>query len=204
MLSVGGPAEPGRVWRGPPKTKDGVRVCSPRRRKPSPTGKVDRAQPGPDEGPSPAWRGWTGEAGTGVEGTPKNEGRGTMNEKISPCNRARRMFQRSAPHPSGPLALPPSPWGKATSRRGTLYFSPPWTCRGPLHTRRKRGHPRKAQRARDSAGKGADTRSDTLPPHTRQGLRPCHPLPGEGRGKRRLRAFPRFLPPFLCRPRSHG
>ena len=24
------------------------------------------------------------------------------------------------PHPSGPMALPPSPWGKATSRRGML------------------------------------------------------------------------------------
>ena len=58
-----------------------------------------------------------------------------MNEKISPCNRARRMFQRSAPHPSGPLALPPSPEGKAAYRRGTLYSSPPWTRRGPLHTR---------------------------------------------------------------------
>ena len=114
-------------------------------------------------------------------------------------NRARRMFQRSAPHPSGPLALPPSPEGKATYRRGTLYFSPPWTCRCPLHTqpcggtlsKQERAGVRKAQRA-------------GVPPHTRQGLWPCHPLPGEGRGRRRLRAFPRFLPPFLCRPRSHG
>ena len=42
-----------RVRRGPLKTKDRPHVCSPRRRKPSPTGKVDRAQPGPDEGIQP-------------------------------------------------------------------------------------------------------------------------------------------------------
>ena len=29
--------------------------------------------------PSPAWRGWQGEALTGVEGTPIDEGRGTIN-----------------------------------------------------------------------------------------------------------------------------
>ena len=175
MLSEGVPAKPGRLWRGPLKTKDGVRVSSPRRRRPSPTGKVDRAQPGPDEGPSPAWRGWTGKAGTGVEGTSKDEGRGTMNEKISPCNRARRMFQRSAPHPSGPLALPPSPEGKAAYRRGTLYSSPPWTCRCPLHTRRcggtlgkHRGRGiRKAQRAGGPAPHPSGP--SALPPSPRRG-----------------------------------
>ena len=157
---------PGRVWRGPLKTKDGVRVCSPRRRRPSPAGKVDRAQPGPDEGkvrersgrliPTCPVRQVPGRCGH----RPLREGRDFS------LNWARRMFQRSAPHPSGPLALPPSPEGKAAYRRGTLYFSPPWTCRGPLHTRRKRGHPRKAQRAGIRLEKGQ------IP-----GPTPCRPTP---------------------------
>ena len=71
--------------------------------------------------------------------------------------------------------------------------STPGESGGTLSKQERAGgfSPRKAQRA-------------GVPPHTRQGLWPCHPLPGEGRGRRRLRAFPRFLPPFLCRPRSHG
>ena len=32
-----------------------------------------------DEGPSPAWRGWTGEAGTGVEGTPIDKEQAPVN-----------------------------------------------------------------------------------------------------------------------------
>ena len=93
-------------------------------------------------------------------------------------NRARRMFQRSAPHPSGPLALPPSPEGKAAYRRGTLYSSPPWTRRCPLHTRRCGGTLSKQERAGGSPlGKH---RGQGVPPLIRQGLWPCH-LPRRGR-----------------------
>ena len=137
-------------------------------------------------------------------------------------NRARRMFQRSAPHPSGPLALPPSPEGKAAYRRGTLYSSPPWTCRGPLHTRRCGGTLGKHR----GQGFGGRVAVPGLTPYRPTPVRaygpatlsqervgdfpssvrasPCH-LPR--RGRRRLKsliASPRFLPPFLYRPRCHG
>ena len=72
----------------------------PRRRKPSPTGKVDRAQPGPDEGKQP-----------------KSEKQATLNGSV---------FHSTWPvsllwwGPAGvtPYGVPPCPWGKATSRRG--------------------------------------------------------------------------------------
>ena len=34
-----------------------------------------------------------------------------------------------------PYGVPPSPWGKATSRRGSVHRGPDLTFRGPLHTR---------------------------------------------------------------------
>ena len=75
-----------------------------------------------DEGtkPSPG-RGWQGEALTGV-------GRYEPGPGVAPLPALRdvpfiRDFcgrQVFSPHPSGPEALPPSPRGKATSRRGLL------------------------------------------------------------------------------------
>ena len=46
-------------------------------------------------------------------------------------------------------AEPPSPWGKAASRRGSIHRGPFFIFRGPLHTRPglRPVHPRKAQRA---------------------------------------------------------
>ena len=61
--------------------------------------------------------------------------------------RARFFPESWAPHPSG-LRPATFPVGEGCLRRGTLYSSPSWTCRGPLHTR--------------------------------PGLCPVHPLPGEG------------------------
>ena len=46
-----------------------------------------------------------------------------------------RFFGCGTPHPSGPLALPPSPWGKATSGGGCIHRSLFLVYRGPLHTR---------------------------------------------------------------------
>ena len=39
-------------------------------------------------------------------------------------NRARFFWWAGSPHPSGPLALPPSPWGKASSGGGFLRAAP--------------------------------------------------------------------------------
>ena len=70
LLGEGGPAEPGRVWGGtksdlvPPLFRRCGGTFSPR-------GRLK---------PSPAWRGWTGGAGTGVEGTPESSGWGMFNE----------------------------------------------------------------------------------------------------------------------------
>ena len=44
------------------------------------------------------------------------------------------------------------------------------------------GPPSPSRRGQGSRWERGCARSDTLPPHTRQGLWPCHPLPGEGRG----------------------
>ena len=38
------------------------------------------AADGTEQKPSPAWRGWTGEAGPGVEGTPESPGQAPMNK----------------------------------------------------------------------------------------------------------------------------
>ena len=119
---------PGRVWGGtqnrpvaaplpplrrhlPPREGKG----SPAGRKPSPTGKVDRAQPGPDEGCRT-----------------KITKQATLNGKRFRSTWPVFDFSVVFPHPSGPLALPPSPWGKATSRRGSVHRGPDLTFRGPL------------------------------------------------------------------------
>ena len=77
---------------------------SPRRRSPSPTGKVDRAQPGPDEGKQP-----------------KSEKQATLNGSVF-----HSMWPVSllgcGPSSVTPYGVPPSPWGKATSRRGIPYL----------------------------------------------------------------------------------
>ena len=105
------------------------------------------------------------------------------------------------PHPARAAPGPPSPWGKATSRRG-LFFpvrpgpvgvpSTPAACgRHPLQAGEGRGVQHLAlrrKRGRLPCVKGAVSRRLTEgspccrlgPPHTRQGLWPCHPLPGEG------------------------
>ena len=85
----------------PPSRKERVFLSgSPRRRKPSPTGKVDRAQPGPDEGKQP-----------------KSEKQATLNGSVF-----HSMWPVSllgcGPSSVTPYGVPPSPWGKATSRRG--------------------------------------------------------------------------------------
>ena len=100
-----------RVRVGPLKTKDRPHVCSPRRRKPSPTGKVDRAQPGTDEG-----------------NQPKSEKQATLNGSIS-----HSMWPVSllgyGPSSVTPYGVPPSPWGKATSGGGVSLSSPGGRCR---------------------------------------------------------------------------
>ena len=106
-----------RVWRGPLKTKDRPHVCSPRRRSPSPTGKVDRAQPGPDEGKQP-----------------KSEKQATLNGSVL-HSMWPVLLLRCGPSSVTPYGVPPSPQGKAASRRGSLTF--PWGKVPPQ--RRKRG-----------------------------------------------------------------
>ena len=64
-----------------------------------------------------------GPAGPGVEGT--------LTIKAGPGSIGLLGF----PHPSGPLALPPSPEGKASSGGGCVHRSSCLTFRGPLHTR---------------------------------------------------------------------
>ena len=115
---------------------------SPRRRMPSPPGKVDRAQPGTDEGKNPL-------LGEGGSAKPRRVWGGTNSDPVPPLFRPLRghlppgegwraaisrpyglshsswpgsLGELGPPHPSGPKALPPSPKGKATSRRGLLDF----------------------------------------------------------------------------------
>ena len=134
---------------------------SPRRRKPSPTGKVDRAQPGPDEGKQP-----------------KSEKQATLNGSIS-----HSMWPVSllgcGPSSVTPYGVPPSPWGKAASRRGR-FLTFPWGKVPPQ--RRKRGgtglvlgpapHP--------SGLRPATLSQERVFPLIRPGLRPVH-LPRRGR-----------------------
>ena len=100
LLLEEGAARRRRVWRGPLKTKAGPRVCSPRRRKPSPPGKVDRAQPGPDEGKQP-----------------KSEKQATLNGSVFHSTWPVSLLG-CGPSSVTPYGVPPSPEGKATSRRG--------------------------------------------------------------------------------------
>ena len=135
---------------------------------------------------------------------------GHVERKRFPFNVA--CFVILARHPSsGPgCARSTFPGGEGFLRRGTLYFSPSWTCRGPLHTRpcgatlgkhRGLGIPC-GKRGRLPCVKGAVSPRLTEgspccrlgPPHTRQGLRPCHPLPGEGRSPHPSRLTASHLP----------
>ena len=132
----------------PPSPRRGYEA--PAGRKPSPTGKVDRAQPGTDEGKQP-----------------KSEKQATLNGSV-PHSMWSVSLLGCGPSSVTPYGVPPSPWGKASSGGGFLpagaSLTFPWGKVPPQ--RRMRG--------------GA--RSDPVPPHSRQGLWPCHPLPGEGKG----------------------
>ena len=105
------------------------------------------------------------------------------------------------PHPSRAAPGPPSPEGKASSGGGLFISvrpgpvgvpSTPAAAAAPSPSRRGRGIRRK--RGRLPCVKRAVSPRLTegspccrlVPPHTRQGLRPCHPLPGEG--------FSQFVP----------
>ena len=156
----------------------------PRRRKPSPPGKVDRAQPGPDEGKQP-----------------KSEKQATLNGSV---------FHSMVPvsllgcDPSSvtPYGVPPSPWGKATSggglgwralcliggffplirhalRRATFTvgegFLPAGAASGEgvlLPSPGGRWPPQRPEEGRYQVG----------PPYRPTPVTPaaCHPLPGEG------------------------
>ena len=89
----------------------------PRRRSPSPTGKVDRAQPGPDEGKQP-----------------KSEKQATLNGSVFHSMWPVSLFG-CGPSSVTPYGVPPSPEGKASSGGGSLTF--PWGKVPPQ--RRKRG-----------------------------------------------------------------
>ena len=105
---------------------EGGPAGSPRRRKPSPTGKVAGPKALTDEGSQPTQR-----IGPGLN------------------------LQGSPPHPSRLC--------RATLSKQERALNLP-LGEGAARRRRKRG----------------GTRSDFAPPHTRPGLRPVHPLPGEG------------------------
>ena len=111
--------------------------------------------------------------------------------KVYPSRRGRCL------HRPGPLWVGPVGINVLPSHRtsGTMRASFPtrwenfaihrasfFTFRGPLHTRRLRAAPSPSRRGRGIPCGGGGTRSDPVPPHTRQGLWPCHPLPGEGKG----------------------
>ena len=105
--------------------------------------------------PSPAWRGWQGEALTGVEGTPESANQGPMNAKCQ------------SPHRRGghwpPANLPGwSVWSKSPRRQ--IFRAPNERSYGrrqdftiqpglfavvlvPLHTRRRGGTLSKQERA---------------------------------------------------------
>ena len=112
---------------------------------------------------------------------------GHVERKRFPFNVA--CFVILARHPSsGPgCARSTFPGGEGCLRWGTLYFSPSWTCRGPLHTRpcgatlskqERAGDSRRGKRGRLPCVKGAVSRRLTEgspccrlgPPHTRQGF----------------------------------
>ena len=72
-------------------------------------------------------------------------------------------------------ASPPTRMGNVCYSSGTVLdfqVSPPHPA--------LRGHPLQAGEGRGFGGRGAAAGRFCVPPHTRQGLRPCHPLPGEG------------------------
>ena len=78
------------------------RPPSPAGRKPSPTLKVDRAQPGPDEGKQP-----------------KSEKQATLNGRVFHLTWPVSLLGYG-PSSVTPYGVPPSPEGKASSRRGIL------------------------------------------------------------------------------------
>ena len=118
-----------------------IQERNPRRRKPSPPGKVDRAQPGTDEGDPArpknrakmngnARRGgyqppanlpkqslWSEPLrGPTFRAAPNRSSYRPTPVRASPCHPL--PGEGFSPHPSGPMALPPSPEGKATSGGG--------------------------------------------------------------------------------------
>ena len=95
-------------------------AACPHGRKPSPTGKVDRAQPGPDEGKQP-----------------KSEKQATLNGCVFHLTWPVSLLGYS-PSSVTPYGVPPSPEGKASSRRGTcgkISISLParWVKEGRFH-----------------------------------------------------------------------
>ena len=79
---------------------------SPAGRSPSPTGKVDRAQPGPDEGKQP-----------------KSEKQATLNGSVLHSTWPVSLLGYG-PSSVTPYGVPPSPWGKASSWRGSFHRGP--------------------------------------------------------------------------------
>ena len=167
LLGEGGPGEARAGCGGDPgKLRLSPDECSPAGRLPSPTGKVDRAQPGPDEGKQP-----------------KIEKQATLNGSVFHSMWPVSLFG-CGPSSVTPYGVPPSPWGKATSRRG-LHSSGLILCfRGPLHTRRCGGTLSKQERAGTSCGGRGAVPGRILYRPTPVTPTACHPLPGEGRGVR--------------------
>ncbi len=136
----------------------------PRRRSPSPTGKVDRAQPGPDEGKQP-----------------KSEKQATLNGSVFHSMWLVSLLE-CGPSSVTPYGVPPSPWGKATSRRGRFLTFP--VGEGDLRRGRSltfpwgKVPPQRRKRGRLPCVKGAVSPWLTEgspccrlgPPHTRQGF----------------------------------
>ena len=161
---------PSPAWRGwprragcggdPYRSRTDWTKKSPAGRKPSPTGKVDRAQPGPDEGKQP-----------------KSEKQATLNGSIS-----HSMWPVSllgyGPSSVTPNGVPPSPEGKASSGGGFLPAGAfPYLPLGEgADLRRKRGstglvlgtapHP--------SGLRPATLSQERVFPLIRPGLRPVH------------------------------
>ena len=75
---------------------------APAGRSPSPTGKVDRAQPGPDEGRQP-----------------NSEKQATLNGSVFHSSWPVSLLG-CGPSSVTPYGVPPSPWGKATSGGGFI------------------------------------------------------------------------------------
>ena len=150
----------------------------PRRRKPSPTGKVDRAQPGPDEGKQP-----------------KSEKQATLNGSVFHSTWPVSLLG-CGPSSVTPYGVPPSPWGKATSRRGLSYPLPGEG--GPAKPGRVWGGTEPTAR-RSLSQPGADSSLYAREPAPHLPLRRHLPPRGRSRAftsrRRRERCFPRHSLP---------